>query len=77
MMARVEGLDRCRVSLFSGAVRSWFFAHSLPKFLLGDFGSFFLHKGFYDSQDVSTALFETIPSVRPIRGRGSLGITHD
>jgi hypothetical protein len=29
MMARVEGLDRCRVSLFSGAVRSWFsFAYS-------------------------------------------------
>jgi hypothetical protein len=24
MTARVEGLDRCRVSLFSGAVRSWF-----------------------------------------------------
>jgi hypothetical protein len=77
MMARVEGLDRCRVSLFSGAVRSWFFAHSLPKFLLGDFGSFFSYKGFYDSQDMSAALFQAIPSVRPIGGRGSLRITHD
>src|SRR6516225_1164946 len=74
MMARVEGLDRCRVSLFSGAVRSWFFCNiRFRSFFLGDFG-FFLHKGFHNSQDVSAALFKAIPRIRPIRSRRFLRI---